>query len=80
MQGVLRRLFEQEFKQYPALLKEIDTTLVFDIIRCQEDKALDAVSNAVKAELGWVFQDQFNETCQRRLTLPTSAFRVSSPS
>lgn len=64
MQMVLRKLFERECAQYPALLKEIDTTLMDEFMDSKESKAMETISNIIKAELGWVFtQDSlYSET------------------
>lgn len=55
MQTVLRNLFERECVRCPTLLKEADTALIGDFIKSKEDKALKAVSIAIKTGLGWVF-------------------------
>lgn len=55
MKRVLRTLLERQCKQYPGLLKEIGKALVGDFMKSKEDKAMEAVSNAVKAEMGLVF-------------------------
>lgn len=55
MQTVLRGCLERQCKQYPGLVKEIDMTLVGDFVKSKEDKAMEAVSNAVKAGMGLVF-------------------------
>ena len=55
MQTVLRRLFERECEDCPALLKEIDTILVGEFIKTKENKTLEVVSNAIKTGLDWAF-------------------------
>eukprot|EP00904_Undaria_pinnatifida_P003116 jgi/Undpi1/12805/HiC_scaffold_7.g02472.m1 len=55
MQTALRRLFERECEDCPALLKEIDTILVGEFIKTKENKTLEVVSNAIKTGLDWAF-------------------------
>lgn len=55
MQTILTKLFERHCKQHPGLLNDVDTTLVGDFIAAKQEKALEAVSNAVKSVLGWMF-------------------------
>lgn len=54
-QGILQKLFEGACKAYPALLNEVKTSLVEEFMDLKAEQTADAVSNVVKAELGWVF-------------------------
>lgn len=55
MQSILQKLFEDACKAYPALLNEVKTSLVEEFMDFKAEQTADAVSNVVKAELGWVF-------------------------
>lgn len=55
IQTVVSKLFEGQCAHCPGLLRGIDTNLVGDFVKSKEAKAMEAVSNAVKAGFVWVF-------------------------
>ena len=63
MQSVLQKLFEDPCRAHPALLNEVKTSLVDEFMDFKAEKAMEALSNVVKAELGWLFtQDRAHTT------------------
>lgn len=55
MQSILKNLFEEACQAYPTLLNEIKTNLVEEFMEAKKLQAVEAVSNVVKAEMGWMF-------------------------
>ena len=63
MQSILQKLFEDACRAYPALLNNVKTSLVDEFLELKAEKAMEAVSNVVNAELGWLFtQDRAHTT------------------
>lgn len=55
MERVLNTLFDNACEHYPGLLSELKGSLVEEFMEHNEQHTLKAVSNVVRAELGWVF-------------------------
>lgn len=55
MQSQLQRLFDDACQAYPVLLSVVKTSLVQQFMDFKQAKTEEAVSNVVRAELGWEF-------------------------